>query len=59
MKNQNPKSAVLELRDVVKTYEMGNEQVHALSGVSLDIGVLKQTEYRPFFQQGQQACVST
>jgi len=38
MKNQNPKSAVLELRDVVKTYEMGNEQVHALSGVSLDIG---------------------
>ena len=38
MKNKNPKSAVLELRDVVKTYEMGNEQVHALSGVSLDIG---------------------
>jgi putative ABC transport system ATP-binding protein len=38
MKNQHPKSAVLELRDVVKTYEMGNEQVHALSGVSLDIG---------------------
>jgi len=38
MKTQNPKSAVLELRDVVKTYEMGNEQVHALSGVSLDIG---------------------
>jgi putative ABC transport system ATP-binding protein len=38
MKNQNPKSAVLELRDVVKTYEMGNEQIHALSGVSLDIG---------------------
>jgi len=38
MKNQNPKSAVLELRDVVKTYEMGNEQIHALSGVSLDVG---------------------
>ncbi len=38
MKNQNPKSAVLELRDVVKTYEMGNEQVHALSGVSLNVG---------------------
>jgi putative ABC transport system ATP-binding protein len=37
MKKQNPKSAVLELRDVVKTYEMGAEQVHALSGVSLDI----------------------
>ena len=38
MKNQNPKSAVLELRDVVKTYEMGNEQIHALSGVSLNVG---------------------
>ena len=38
MKNKNPKSAVLELRDVVKTYEMGNEQIHALSGVSLDVG---------------------
>lgn len=29
--------AILELRDVVKTYEMGEEKVHALSGVSLDI----------------------
>ena len=38
MKNQDLKSAVLKLRDVVKTYEMGNEQIHALSGVSLDIG---------------------
>lgn len=29
--------AVLQLRDVVKTYDMGLEQVHALRGVSLDI----------------------
>lgn len=29
--------AILQLRDVVKTYVMGTEQVHALSGVSLDI----------------------
>ena len=29
--------SILCLRDVVKTYEMGTEQVHALSGVSLDI----------------------
>jgi putative ABC transport system ATP-binding protein len=29
--------AILSLRDVVKTYEMGAEKVHALSGVSLDI----------------------
>ena len=29
--------AILSLRDVKKTYEMGAEQVHALSGVSLDI----------------------
>ncbi len=28
---------MLALRDVVKTYEMGNEKVHALSGVSVDI----------------------
>jgi putative ABC transport system ATP-binding protein len=32
------RDAVLVLRDVVKTYEMGSEQIHALSGVSLDIG---------------------
>lgn len=32
------KTAVLELRDVVKTYAMGSEEVHALRGVSLDIG---------------------
>jgi len=35
-------SAILALRDVVKTYEMGAEQVHALSGVSLD---LRNNEY--------------
>ena len=29
--------AILSLRDVVKTYFMGEEAVHALSGVSLDI----------------------
>jgi len=29
--------ATLHLANVVKTYEMGTEQVHALSGVSLDI----------------------
>ena len=29
--------AVLQLRDVVKTYVMGAEKIHALSGVSLDI----------------------
>jgi len=28
----------LALRDVVKTYVMGSEEVHALSGVTLDIG---------------------
>src|SRR5437870_4316393 len=32
-----PPSAMLCLRDVVKTYVMGAEMVHALSGVSLDI----------------------
>ncbi len=31
-------SAVLTLRDIVKTYDMGSQQVHALRGVSLDIG---------------------
>ena len=33
----NP-GAALSLRDVVKTYDMGTIQVHALRGVSLDIG---------------------
>jgi len=31
-------SAVLTLRDIVKTYDMGSQQVHALRGVTLDIG---------------------
>jgi len=30
-------STILSIRDVVKTYEMGTQQVHALSGVSLDL----------------------
>lgn len=34
----NQQRAILSLRDVVKTYFMGEEAVHALSGVSLDIG---------------------
>lgn len=42
MSNSTHGNAVLALRDVVKTYEMGNEKVHALSGVSLDI---KKNEY--------------
>ena len=29
--------AVLKLRDVTKTYVMGAEEIHALSGVSLDL----------------------
>ncbi|MGB5512692.1 MAG: ABC transporter ATP-binding protein, partial [Woeseiaceae bacterium] len=33
----NRSDASLILRDVVKTYEMGSEKVHALSGVTLDI----------------------
>lgn len=38
MKLPNQKQAILSLCDVVKTYEMGAEQVHALCGVTLDIG---------------------
>jgi putative ABC transport system ATP-binding protein len=38
MSNDVEDRAILELRDVVKTYTMGAEEVHALSGVSLDIG---------------------
>ena len=34
----NQADVVLALRDVYKTYEMGEEKVHALRGVSLDIG---------------------
>ena len=37
MTHANRHDASLILRDVVKTYEMGSEKVHALSGVSLDI----------------------
>ena len=37
MSTTNAASDILSLRDVVKTYEMGTEQVHALSGVSLDV----------------------
>lgn len=33
----NKLDPILALRDVVKTYEMGDEKVHALSGVSLNI----------------------
>jgi len=35
---QSAPNAVLSLRDVVKTYDMGTIQVQALRGVSLDIG---------------------
>ena len=38
MNGNGSSDAVLKLRDVVKTYEMGSEKIHALSGVSLDIG---------------------
>ena len=37
MRALDEQQAILSLRDVVKTYEMGAEKVHALSGVSLDI----------------------
>ena len=37
MSSVDQQRSILCLRDVVKTYEMGAEQVHALSGVSLDI----------------------
>jgi putative ABC transport system ATP-binding protein len=37
MRALDEQHAILSLRDVAKTYEMGAEQVHALSGVSLDI----------------------
>lgn len=37
MRARDEQQAILSLRDVVKTYEMGAEKVHALSGVSLDI----------------------
>ena len=37
MKSTDHAGATLTIRDVVKTYEMGEEKIHALSGVSLDI----------------------
>ena len=42
MTDPDDSNAVLKLRDIVKTYEMGAEKIHALNGVSLDIG---QNEY--------------
>ena len=38
MNNIDQQRAILRLKDVVKTYEMGAEKIHALSGVSLDLG---------------------
>ncbi len=38
MSNIQQQRAILCLRDVVKTYEMGAEKIHALSGVSLNLG---------------------
>jgi putative ABC transport system ATP-binding protein len=35
--SRTPGGAALALRDVVKTYVMGSEQVHALRGVSIDV----------------------
>ena len=37
MKSIDQQRAILSLKDVVKTYVMGDEEVHALSGVSLDL----------------------
>ena len=38
MSNMDQQRAILRLKEVVKTYEMGDEKIHALSGVSLDLG---------------------
>ncbi len=38
MINSNLRGAILCLRDVTKTYVMGVEKIHALNGVSLDLG---------------------
>ena len=38
MSNFDQQRAILRLKDVVKTYEMGAEKIHALSGVSLNLG---------------------
>ena len=37
MSHANQQRAILDLQDVVKTYVMGEQKVHALSGVSLEI----------------------
>lgn len=37
MNHANQQRAILDLQDVVKTYVMGEQKVHALSGVSLEI----------------------
>ena len=37
MKSIDQQRAILSLKDVLKTYVMGDEEVHALSGVSLDL----------------------
>ena len=37
MSHANQQRAILDLQDVVKTYVMGQQKVHALSGVSLEI----------------------
>jgi putative ABC transport system ATP-binding protein len=42
MEEARSSRSILSLRDIVKTYEMGAEKVHALRGVSLDID---QNEY--------------
>ena len=33
-----PQPALIEARNLIKTYAMGDQTVHALRGVSLDIG---------------------
>jgi len=38
IKQPIPSDAVLIIRDVIKTYVLGSEELHALDGVSLDIG---------------------
>jgi len=42
MTSIDQQAAVLRLRDVTKTYEMGSEKIHALNGVSLN---LRKNEY--------------
>ena len=40
--NGKPDNALISMRDLWKTYEMGSEKVHALHGVSFDV---KKGEY--------------